>query len=322
MELPRLRRSCLSLPATRPRFHDKAEELAADELVFDLEDSVAPAAKQEGRAAVVKALQSHAYSGKLVSVRVNAVDTPWCFDDVVTVLEGAGNRVDCVVLPKVQASHVHFLDHLLNQLERKLGLEQRVGLELLIESAGGLSQVEKSAAVSDRTQALLFGPGDLAASLQMPDLTIGQEHNEYPGHLWHYAMSRILLAARTNGLQAIDGPWARVHDIEGLRQTARLAATMGFDGKWAINPGQIEVLNEAFSPSQANFERASEILDAYALATEGEHTGAVMLGEEMIDEATRRMAEVTVGRGRALGMIDRRREVASDKRPPEETDSL
>jgi citrate lyase subunit beta/citryl-CoA lyase len=302
----RARRSCLSVPATQPRFLEKADQVPADELIFDLEDSVAPAAKQRARGMVVEALMTREYAGKVLAVRVNACDTSWCFDDVRELLEGAGSRIDCVLVPKVEAvEHVHFLNQLLNQLEMKLGLSRRIGLELQIETARGLEQCERIAGASDRIETLIFGPGDFAASMRMPGLTVGELHDAYPGDFWHYFMARILVAARAHGLEAIDGPYAQVRDAEGLRRSAERAAMLGYDGKWALTPMQVDVLNEVFSPGQEDFDHASAIIKAYARATGVKETGAVMLGQEMIDEASRKMAAVTAERGRAAGMTAR-----------------
>ena len=299
----RARRSCLSVPATQPRFHDKADQSAADSVFLDLEDSVAPAAKERGRELAVEALRTHAYEGKLRGVRVNDCDSQWCHDDIAAVVEGAGDRLDVIVLPKVEGpEHVHFADVLLTQLERRRGLGRPIGLELQVESARGLERVEEIAAASPRTQALVFGPGDFQASMRIPGLSIGRTPEAYPGEFWHYVHFRILVAARAHGLQAIDGPYAAVRDLDGLRAQAERSAAIGFDGKWALTPAQAEVLNEVFAPSQADFDRASAIVDAYAHATDVDEKGAVMLGDEMIDEASRKLAAVMVERGRAFGM--------------------
>ncbi|HLQ61626.1 MAG TPA: CoA ester lyase [Candidatus Acidoferrales bacterium] len=299
----RPRRSCLAVPGSQPRFLEGAARSAADEVFFDLEDSVAPAAKEKARGLVAEALRRHSYEGKVRVVRVNACDTRWCYEDVVAVVEGAGDRLDCVMLPKVEGvEHVHFLDQLLGQLERKLGLERRLGLELQIESARGLEKIGEIAAASPRTETLIFGPGDFAASMRMPGLTIGALVPDYPGDFWHYFMARILVAARAHGLQAIDGPYVQIHDREGLRTFAQRAARLGYDGKWALHPAQVEVLNQVFAPDQRELDRAAAILEAYRRATDVDQRGAVMLGDEMIDEASRKLAEATVERGQAYGM--------------------
>ncbi len=299
----RARRSCLAVPGSRPRFHAKADQSAADQIFLDLEDSVAPGAKVEARGQVVDALRTYEFAGKVRTVRVNACDTRWCYEDIVSVVEGAGDRLDCLMIPKVEdVSHVHFVDHLLNQLEWKLGLERRIGLELQIESARGMENINAIAGASTRAETLIFGPGDFSANLRLPELTVGRLQPDYPGDFWHYFLARVAVAARANGLQPIDGPYTQVRDAEGLRTFARRSAMLGFDGKWALNPDQVGVLNEVFSPRQEDFDKAVAILAAYRLATDVEQTGAVMLGEEMIDEASRKMAVVMVERGESFRM--------------------
>lgn len=302
----RARRSCLSVPASRERFLEKAAGLPADQLIFDLEDSVAPSAKAEARALLVRVLNARSYEGRTRAVRINDCSTSWCHQDVIEVLEGAGARVDTLVVPKVESrDQVRFLDILLTQLEERLGLDRAVGLELQLESARGLENAFEIAAASARTEALIFGPLDLSADLRLPGLNPGTPPPEYPGDFWHYFMARTLTAARAHGLQVVDGPWFRIQDVDGLRSAAARSAAFGYDGKWALNPVQIEVLNEVFSPRQEDVDRASAIVEAYRRATEQEGTGAVMLGDEMIDEASRRLAQVTVEKARAFGIKPR-----------------
>ncbi len=300
------RRSCLSVPATQPRFHEKAAASAADMVFFDLEDSVAPAAKERGRAMAVAALNGFDYAGKVRGVRVNAADTRWCFDDIRAVVEGAGANLDTIVLPKCEGpEHVHFADVLLSQLEAKLELPRQIGLDVQIESAVGLENALATARASRRLRALHFGPGDFMADLKVPELTIGRTPPAYPGEFFHYAHVRILVAARAAGIQAVDGPHAQVRDLEGMRASAVKMAALGYDGKWALNPQQADLINEAFAPRQEDFDKAAAIVEAYARATAVEQTGAVVLGDEMIDQASRRMAEVVIERGRAAGMTPR-----------------
>ncbi len=300
-----MRRSCLSVPATQPRFFEKADRSAADMIFIDLEDSVAPSAKERGRELAVEALTGFDFAGKECGVRVNACDTSWCFDDIRAVVEGAGRRLDTIVLPKVEGpEHVHFAALLLAQLESKLGL-QPIGLDLQIESALGLERVEAIAQASPRIRALHFGPGDFMATLRVPELTIGSTPAAYPGEFFHYVHFRILVAARAFGLMAVDGPHAQVRDLDGLRASAQRVAALGYDGKWALNPAQAELLNEVFAPAQADFDKASAIIDAYEHSTAEQATGAVMLGDEMIDEASRKLAAVMVDRGRAAGLRPR-----------------
>lgn len=273
-------------------------------IFLDLEDAVAPSAKGEARERVVAALNRYAFQSKVRGVRVNDVTTRWCGDDIRHVVEGAGERLDCLVVPKVEdQDQVHFVHHLLNQLEAKLGLKRRIGFELQIETARGLENVPRIAAASDRAETLIFGPVDLAADLRLPSLRSGDLREDYPGDFWHHFHATLLVAARAHGLQAIDGPYVQVRDLDGLRRFAARSAALGYDGKWALNPAQVEVLNEVYAPSPADFRRALEIVAAYRQATD-DASGAVMLGDEMIDEASRKLAQVMVERGRAAGLED------------------
>ncbi len=302
-EVVRPRRSTLAVPASQSRFYGKADQSMADEVLLDLEDSVTPATKIQARVQVLEALQTYRFARKVTAVRINACDTEWCYEDIISIVQGAGNRIDCLVIPKVDAAeHVQFVDHLLSQIERKLRMTRRIGLELQIESARALENISAIAAASRRSETLIFGQGDLAASLRMPVLTIGGGRHEDAVDYWKYFLGRLVVAARANGLQAIDGPYAQLHDIDGLRTASERAAMLGFDGKWAVHPTQVQVINESFTPRREDFDRASAILDAYRRATEENQIGAVMLGEEMIDEASRKMAATIVERGAAFGM--------------------
>jgi citrate lyase subunit beta / citryl-CoA lyase len=283
---------------------DKARALPADQVFLDLEDAVAPSEKTDAtRQNIVDALRGD-WAAKTRVVRVNGVATRWCWRDVTYVVEGAGRRLDCIMIPKVHdASHVHFVDHLLTQLELDLGLEQgRIGLELQIETGHGTVKMEEIAAASPRAETLIFGPGDYAANLGIPQLTVGQIAHDYPGDQWHYINARIVNTARAYGLQAIDGPYAQIRDPDGFREVARRSRLLGMDGKWALHPDQIPILNEIYRPSQEQFDLAVAILDAYRVATDEEGRGAVMFRGEMIDEASRKMAEQVEAAGRAAGM--------------------
>jgi citrate lyase subunit beta/citryl-CoA lyase len=307
MSAARLRRSCLAVPGSSDKMLAKAATLPADEVFLDLEDAVAPLEKNDvTRQKVVDALRNQEWRAQTKVVRVNAVSTPWCFRDIAYVVEGAGAALDCIMLPKVETpGDVHFADRLLAQLEAELDLPERIGLEVQIESPLALVHVEAIAASSPRIETLIFGPGDFAASTGMPELTVGAVDGDYAGDQWHYVLWRILIAARTFGLQAIDGPYAQIRDPDGFRKVARRSRTLGFDGKWALHPDQIELCNEIFSPSPEEFDRASRILSAYAEATDGSRLGAVMFEGEMIDEASRKMAEQVVARGVAAGLGSR-----------------
>ncbi|MGH3198601.1 MAG: HpcH/HpaI aldolase/citrate lyase family protein [Streptosporangiaceae bacterium] len=304
MERPyRVRRSCLAVPASRERFVEKARGLPADEVFLDLEDAVAPAAKLEARANAVAALAGD-WGGRTVAVRVNDASTQWAHRDVIDVVSAAG-RLDVVVLPKVtSADHVVWLDLLLGQVEREAGLPPgRIGIEAQIEDAGGLAAVNAIAAASPRLEALVFGPADFMASVGIRSLDVGGQPAGYAGgDVYHYPLMRILIAARARGLQAIDGPYLKVRDAGGFRRSAASSAALGYDGKWVLHPDQIDAANEAFAPSRADFERASRIIETYAHATGVQARGAVMLGEEMIDEASHKMARAVVAKGRAAGL--------------------
>lgn len=274
----------------------KAAESRADEVLLDLEDAVAPAAKVDARSTIVEALRTASWGLKVVVVRINDVRTPWAYRDLVEVVEAAGDRLDDVMVPKVEGPEdLLFVARLLDGIEAHVGLSRRLGLEAQIESAAGCARVEEIARATDRLRTIVFGPADYAADLGIPVLSIGQEVAGYPGHLWHYAMARIVNAARAVGLQAIDGPWGALEDLEGLRASARLARALGFEGKWAVHPSQIDPLNELFAPTQAEVARARRIVEAYRQAAEGESAegirGALRHEGELLDAASVRMAQ-------------------------------
>ena len=303
----RARRSVLSVPGSNPRMLEKAQGLDVDEVVFDLEDAVAPDAKETARANVVSAALAGNWSGRTVGVRVNDWTTRWTHRDVMDVVSAAGARIDVLVLPKAEsAAHVSALDLLLTQVEAAAGLAVgRIGLEVQIESAQGLLNIASIAAASTRIESLVFGPADFMASVNMRSLVVGEQPDGYDvGDAYHFALMSILVAARANGLQAIDGPYLQVRDVDGFRRSARRSAALGYDGKWVLHPDQVSAANEVFTPTQRDFERAEAILAAYEHSTsaEGGHRGAVMLGDEMIDEASRKMAEVIAAKGRAAGL--------------------
>jgi citrate lyase subunit beta/citryl-CoA lyase len=271
---------------------------------LDLEDSVAPNEKVEARAKVVNAIRTQAWDERVLCVRVNAWDTVWTYADVIDVVGNAGTRLDEVMLPKVQcAADVVALDLLLTQVEKNAGLPVgHIGIEAQIETARGLINVDDICDASPRLEAIIFGPADFAASIEMPVLTGGVAIPEYPGDHFHYVFSRILMAGRANGLQVIDGPFLKVRDLDALREFAMRTRMLGYDGKWALTPDQALVLNEVYSPTQEQFDRAWDILEAYRVATEENKTGAVMFGDEMIDEASRKMATKFLARGTRAGL--------------------
>jgi citrate lyase subunit beta / citryl-CoA lyase len=303
----RPRRSSLAVPGSSVKMLDKARGLKSDQLFMDLEDAVAPLAKADARKNIVQALNEGGYEDKIRAVRVNDWTTQWTYTDVIEIVEGAGANLDCIMLPKVQnAEQVVALDLLLTQLERTNGLEVgRLGIEAQIENAMGLININAIAAASPRIESIIFGPADFMASINMKSLVVGEQPPGYDtGDAYHHILMSILMAARAYNKQAIDGPYLGIKDMDGFRRVAGRSAALGFDGKWALHPDQIALANEIFSPKQEDYDHAEMILDAYDWATSaaGGAKGAVMLGDEMIDEASRKMALVVSAKGRAAGM--------------------
>lgn len=304
-DLPR--RTILAVPGSSDRFIDKARTLGVDGIFLDLEDAVAPAVKVESRQRIVDALLvPSGFAARLVTVRVNGWESPWTYGDVIEVVSGAGAMIDALVLPKTtSAAQVKALDLLLTQVEHNAGLEVgRIGLEVQIEDALGLLHVAEIAAASPRLASLVFGPGDFMASLGMGGLNVGAQPEGYPADAFHHVLMSILVAARANGLQAIDGPYVAIRDVEGFRRSARLSAALGYDGKWVLHPAQVDAGNEVFSPRASDFERAQRIMSAYAQAIgQGQGSvGAIVVDEEMVDEAGVKLAAAILARGRAAGM--------------------
>lgn len=304
----RARRTVLSVPGSNPEMIVKAHELPADEVMLDLEDAVAPVVKESARAAVAAALDDPAWEHKTLAVRVNAWNTVWTYRDVIDVVARGGRRLDTIVLPKVEeAAHVRALDLLLTQLEAEGSLPiGKIGIEPMIESPAGLTNIDAIATASPRVQALVFGPADFMASLGMRSLSVGEQPPGYDrGDAYHHALMTILVAARTHGKAAIDGPYLQIGNREGFRAAARRSAALGFDGKWVLHPTQIEVCNEVFTPTQAEFDHAERLLAAYdlAISAAGGARGAVVLGAEMVDEASAKMAFMIANMGRAAGMV-------------------
>ncbi|WIM89888.1 CoA ester lyase [Candidatus Mycobacterium wuenschmannii] len=306
----RPRRTCLSVPGSSQKMIDKSKGLPADEVFLDLEDAVAADAKAEARGRVAAALAAPGWAGQLRGVRVNDWTTPWTHADIIEVVSAVGAapdaRLDVVVLPKVSdVSHVHALDLLLTQLETTHGLPVgEIGIDAQIEDAQGLMNINAIAAVP-RVHALVLGPADLMASLNTRTLVVGEQPEGYTeGDAYHHVLMTILVAARAHGKAAVDGPYLKVRDTEAFRRVAGRSAALGYDGKWVLHPDQIAAGNEIFSPRQADYDHAELILEAYEWHTSaaGGNRGAVMLGDEMLDEASRKMALVIAAKGRAAGM--------------------
>jgi citrate lyase subunit beta/citryl-CoA lyase len=303
----RPRRSNLAVPGSSTKMISKAKGLPADQVFLDIEDAVAPLAKPEARKNIVAALNEGGWGDKVRTVRVNDWTTQWTYTDVVTVVEGAGADLDAIMLPKVQsAEQVVALDLLLTQIEKSNGYEVgRIGIEAQIENARGLIAVDAIAQASPRVETIIFGPADFMASINMKSLVVGEQPPGYDvGDAYHHILMSILMAARAHDKQAIDGPYLQIRDVDGFRRVAGRSAALGLDGKWVLHPGQIEAANELFSPRQEDYDHAENILDAYGWYTSeaGGKRGAAMLGDEMIDEASRKMALVVAGKGRAAGM--------------------
>ncbi len=317
----RLHRSELAVPGTNVRAMAKAPTLGADVVFLDLEDAVAPDDKETARANVIDALGAHDWSACAVSVRVNGLDTHWCYRDVVDVVEARGDVLDTVLVPKVGApSNVEFVATLLDQIEQRNGWEPgRIGIHILIETAAGMADVESIAgARPDRLEAMVFGVADYAASVRARTTNIGGANPDYAvltdpiddaghrerhwGDQWHFGVSRMVAACRARGLRPIDGPFGDIEDAEGYRAAARRAAALGCEGKWAIHPSQVVLANEVFTPTEAEVDRARRILRAMEDAAK-QGKGAVSLDGRLIDAASIRMAENVVAMVEQIGAL-------------------
>jgi citrate lyase subunit beta/citryl-CoA lyase len=296
---PRPARAVLLTPASNPAMIAKAARAAADAVCIDLEDAVAPGEKEASRANVVRALNELDFGPRLRLFRINGLDTSFAYRDLIEVVEGAGDKLDLVVVPKVgRPEEVSFVATLLAQIEAHQGFGRPIGVEAQIETALGCVNAEAIAAASPRLAALVFGQGDYAASLGMPLDAIGafdEGDALYPGHRWHYAMARVVTAARAYGKRALDGPFANFRDPEGLARACQIARVLGFDGKWCIHPGQLATVEAAFAPPEAQVAWARRVLAAYERAT-AEGRGALAVEGTMVDAASLRMARAIVER--------------------------
>ena len=305
----RLNRSELAVPGSQPKLFEKAAKSAADVIFLDLEDAVAPDDKEQARKNIIQAIGDIDWGSKTLSVRINGLDTHYMYRDVVDVLEQCADRLDLIMIPKVgTAADVYALDMLVTQVEAARARKKRVGFELIIETALGMQNINEIAAASRRNESLHFGVADYAASTKARTTSIGGPHPDYVvltdalsdgtrathwGDMWHYAVSRMVVAARANGLRPIDGPFGDFSDAEGFRAQARRAAVLGCEGKWAIHPSQIALANEVMSPSEADVTKAKRIIAAMKEA-EAQGKGAVSLDGRLIDYASIRQAEVLV----------------------------
>ncbi|MEA2269874.1 MAG: malyl-CoA/(S)-citramalyl-CoA lyase [Solirubrobacteraceae bacterium] len=309
---PRLHRSELAVPGSNIRMLEKAPELGADIVMLDLEDAVAPDDKAQARLNIIDALREQDWTGTSVSLRINGLDTHYCYRDLVDVVEEAGDQIDQIMIPKAScAGDVHLVATLLDQIEEATGLQHRIGLSVLIETAIGMVNIDEIAtACPDRMEAMVFGVADYAASLQSHTTSIGGANPEYAiltdpdgspererhwGDQWHYALSRIAVTCRAHGLRPIDGPFGDFNDPEGYLAAARRAAVLGYEGKWAIHPSQIELANEVFTPDERIVDKTHRIIAAMKDAAAA-GKGAVSLDGRLIDAASIRMAETLLAK--------------------------
>lgn len=299
---PRLQRSELAVPGSNPAMFEKALTSAADYVFLDLEDAVAPADKEKARVNVIEALNRYDWRGhgKTICVRVNGIDTHYFYRDMVDVVEQAGARLDVVLVPKVGVpGDVYLTDALLTQIEMAKKLPHRIGIDVLIETALGMANVEAIATSSKRLEAMHFGVADYAASMRARTVSIGGLNPDYPGDQWHASLTRMIVACRAYGLRPIDGPFGDFKDPDGFLAAARRGAALGIEGKWAIHPSQIELANQVFTPPEAEVGRARRILEALDQAAR-EGKGAAQLDGRMIDAASARMAQNVVDMDRAI----------------------
>ncbi|HEX5501062.1 MAG TPA: CoA ester lyase [Thermomicrobiales bacterium] len=297
----RLERSVLIVPASNEAMIAKAARAAADAVCLDLEDAVAPNEKEASRANVARAFRDLDFGRKLRAFRVNGLDTPFGYRDLIDVVEAAGDRIDLVVVPKVdRPEDVYVVATLLAGIAAHQGFPDRIGIEAQIETALGCVNADAIAAASPRLEALVYGPGDFAASARMPLDTIGAfDDNDarYPGHRWHYVMQRVVVAARAHGKRAIDGPYAAIRDAEGFERTCAIGRVLGFDGRWCIHPGQLDAANRVFAPPAGQVAWARRVLDEYERALAAGR-GAIAVDGKMIDAASLRVARTLVAKDR------------------------
>jgi malyl-CoA/(S)-citramalyl-CoA lyase len=324
---PRLHRSELAVPGSNVRMLEKAPGLGADIVMLDLEDAVAPADKPQARLNIIDALREQDWAGCSVSLRINGLDTHWCYRDLVDVVEEAGDHLDQIMIPKVScAGDVHFVATLLDQVEEAVGLRHRIGISVLIETAIGMVNIDEIAtACPGRMEAMVFGVADYAASLQSHTTSIGgadrnyatltdrngsPERDRHWGDQWHYALSRIAVTCRAHGLRPIDGPFGDFNDPEGFLAAARRAAVLGYEGKWAIHPSQIELANDVFTPDAHIVDKTHRIIAAMREAA-ANGSGAVSLDGRLIDAASIRMAETLLAK---LEQIEAKGDASAQKR--------
>ena len=289
----RLQRSELAVPGSSPKMFEKALNSNADYIFLDLEDAVSPNDKLTARENIIKALKEINWKekGKTISVRINSLDTHYMYRDVIDIIEQVGDKIDTILIPKVGTdSDVYMVDCLLTQIEVNKKIKNKIGLECLIETALGMSNIKEIAKSSDRLEALHFGVADYAASLRARTIVIGGLNPDYPGDQWHHGLSQLVMTCRAYGLRAIDGPFGDFNDPDAYIASAKRAAAIGIEGKWAIHPSQIELANTVFSPPVTEVKKATRIIEELEKAAK-EGKGAAQLDGRMIDAASARMAE-------------------------------
>lgn len=297
----RLRRCQLAVPGSSEKMIAKAASLDVDHLFLDLEDAVAPSAKVTARAQIVDALNTLDFGRSVRCVRINDLDTHYAYEDIITVVEGAGENLDTILVPKVRsACDVRFVDRLVGQIERKLGLKRRIGIEVLIEEAEAIMRVEEIAGASERLEALIFGMGDYSASQGIDPRAISGDTG-YPGDIWHYARFKMIVAARSHGLDAVDGPFVNFKDPDWFRTECVRAKQLGAVGKWAIHPSQVAIAQEVFSPSQDEVDKAYKAVAAYREA-QAQGLGAIQVDGQMVDVATVRLVQRVIESAELIGM--------------------
>lgn len=297
----RLRRCQLAVPGSSDKMMTKAASLGVDHVFLDLEDAVAPNAKVEARGQIVNALNTLDFGSTIRCVRINDLDTHYAYEDIITVVEGAGDKIDTILVPKVRnACDVRFVDRLLTQIEMKLGITRRIGIELLIEEAEAMMRVDEIAGASDRIEALIFGMGDYSASQGIDTRAIAGDSG-YPGDIWHYARFKMIVAARTYGLDAVDGPFVNFRDGDWFRTECVRAKQLGAVGKWAIHPSQVAIAQEVFSPSQEEVDKAYKAVAAYREAQE-QGLGAIQVDGQMVDVATVRLVQKVIDQAELAGI--------------------
>lgn len=293
----RLERSMLFVPASQYSMIEKAAASAADVVCLDLEDSLLVDEKVSARRNVIRAFEELDFGKRTKMYRINGLGEPFSYRDVIEIVEAVGEKIDLIMVPKVDSrDDILFIDRLLTGIEHNCGVARTIGIEVQIETAAGFLSVQEIARSSERIEALSFGSGDYAASMQMPSSHLGvfdHHDHEYPGHRWHAVMHAIVASARTNGLRCIDGPYGAHRDLEGFERSCHLAHAMGFNGKQCIHPDQIPIANNVFSPSDEELGHAQDIVQAL------EHgRGVASLNGKMIDAASVRMAHGVIARYR------------------------